>query len=218
MRDVDKLIKILRGEIGYHEGRSGGHWNNIEKYAAEVPILAWANGQPWCDVFVAWAFTKAGLAHLIPISASCDVSRAEWKKRGRWSEYPCLGGQIIYGTPSDAQHTGVVVAFDATTVTTVEGNTNTSGSSEGDGVYLKVHQRRDPWIQGYGYPEFAEGVVSADPAYAHKAPAPATPGTPVDKQTAQNIESGQPVSKVKRPRVAARMRQIIQRLRAGKEK
>lgn len=40
----------------------------------------------------------------------------------------------------------------------------------------------------------------------------------VDAQTASNIVSGNPIAKVKRPRVAARMRQIVARLRAGIEK
>ena len=84
---------------------------------------------------------------------------------GRWSEYPAIGAQIFYGKPSDLVHTGIVVAYGPTTVTTVEGNTNDNGSPEGDGVYLKTHPRSTDYIVGYGYPRYPEGIQSADPAW-----------------------------------------------------
>lgn len=49
-------------------------------------------------------------------------------------------------------------------------------------------------------------------------PPPASKRASVDEQTAANIATGIPPAKVKRPKVAARMRQIIARLRAGTEK
>lgn len=183
--ELDKLIGIAVGQIGYHEGRSNGHWNNIEKYAAQVPGLSWANGQPWCDVFVAWCFKQAGLLDLIPVSASVAASEAEWKKRGRWSEYPAIGAQVIFG---NGEHTGTAIAFDANEVVTVEGNTNNNGSAEGDGVYKKIHQRRDPWVTGYGVPKFSQGVISADPKFANErpkaAPAAKSRGKGVDTEIA----------------------------------
>lgn len=168
----DKVVSTARAQVGYHEGFSGGHWNNIEKYAGEVPGLAWANGQPWCAVFVSWVALKSGAAALYPRTASCDVAGAWFKKDGRWSEYPAIGAQVFFGTASDFQHTGIVVGYDADNITTVEGNTNTSGSAEGDGVYLKTRPRRSAFVVGYGYPRFPEGIVSADPAYARSAPLP----------------------------------------------
>lgn len=189
---AQRVIARAAAEVGYHEGRSGGHWDNIEKYAATVPQLAWANGQPWCDVFVAAMFKAAGVLDLIPVSASCDASRTAWRNLGRWSEYPALGAQVIFGTPSNAEHTGIVEWFDAYTVRTIEGNTNGNGSAEGDGVYRKVHHRSDPWVQGYGLPEYPEGIVSADPAFAHEAPRHTAPHAPhVEAAVAQLHEAQQ---------------------------
>jgi hypothetical protein len=166
MTTADKVLATAKAQVGYHEGYSGGHWDNIEKYAAEVPGLAWANGQPWCAVFVSWVALTAGAADLYPRTASCDVAGAWFKKAGRWSEFPAVGAQVFYGTAANLDHTGVVVAYDAITITTVEGNTNTDGSREGDGVYLKVRPRAGTNIVGYGYPKFPEGIRSADPAYS----------------------------------------------------
>ncbi|WP_405560674.1 CHAP domain-containing protein [Streptomyces sp. NBC_01180] len=164
------VIKIASAEVGYHEGRSGGHWNNNEKYAAQVPGLSWANYQAWCATFVSYCAYKAGAASLFPSTASCATGVAWFKSRKRWSEYPAVGAQVFYG-PGGGSHTGIVVAYDSATITTIEGNTNTNGSAEGDGVYRKTRQRRDNYVYGYGYPAYAEGIKSADPAYAGKAPA-----------------------------------------------
>lgn len=175
MNICSTVLSVAKSQIGYREGFSGGHWNNIEKYAGEVPGLAWANGQPWCAVFVSWVAMKAGAAELYPRTASCDVAGAWFKKASRWSEYPAVGAQVFYGTPSNLDHTGIVVAYDASTITTVEGNTNDSGSREGDGVYLKTRPRQATNVVGYGYPKFPEGIVAADPRFAGEAPATLRP-------------------------------------------
>jgi hypothetical protein len=173
IKNPDQVIAFAKGEIGYHEGRSDGHWNNREKYAAMVG-QNWVSdqAQPWCDIFV-WACADAGGAAREdwPRSASCDVSGAAFKQMGRWSEYPAVGAQVFFGTPTDLNHTGLVVAYDDTFVWTIEGNTNDSGAREGDGVYAKQHRRDEPRIVGYGYPLYADGIDSADPAWAHQKPA-----------------------------------------------
>lgn len=188
------MLTVAKGEVGYHEGRSGGHWNNREKYAAQVPGLAWVSetGGPWCAVFVSWVVTVAAkllgmpeLVDLYPRTASTDAGAAWFKQRGQWSEYPAVLAQVFFGTNGDMYHTGLVYDFDDSYVYTVEGNTNTSGSPEGDGVYLKKHLRTDPHVQGYGYPK---GIVtrSADLKFkapvTPKPPAPApTPSSPTAK-------------------------------------
>lgn len=167
---VARVCAALRSQIGYHEGKdAAGHWDNVEKYAALVPGMAWVSTRqlPWCDVFACWGLMVGGLKPGVdfPVSASCPESMAWYKQQGRWSEYPGLGSQVIFG---NGEHTGVVVQYSATTITTVEGNTNDTGAPEGDGVYLKVHERLDPNVTGYGYPRYPEGIVSADPAWKGK--------------------------------------------------
>lgn len=163
------VISIAKAEVGYHEGYSNGHWNNNEKYADQVPGLAWANWQAWCATFVSYCAYKAGAGALYPCTASCATGVEWFKKDGRWSEYPAVGAQVFYGS-GGGDHTGLVVSYTADTITTVEGNTNTNGSAEGDGVYLKTRQRRDSYVYGYGYPRFVDGIQSADPAYAGQGP------------------------------------------------
>ncbi|MFD9205963.1 CHAP domain-containing protein [Streptomyces sioyaensis] len=177
-----EIIAIAKGEVGYHEGRSGGHWNNNQKYSPAVPGLGWSNYQAWCCTFVAWCAMKAGESDLYPRTASCLTAVSWFRQRGRFSEYPAVGAQIFFG-PGGGSHTGIVTDYDATYVYTVEGNTNDSGSAEGDGVYAKKHMRRDAHVYGYGYPKFAEGIKSADPAYTKEAPKPA-PSKPAPSKPA----------------------------------
>ncbi|WP_277441528.1 peptidoglycan-binding protein [Streptomyces sp. SPB162] len=167
--DADAVMRTAAGQVGVHEGRDHGDWNNIQRYSDEVPGLEWSQGQPWCATFVSWVALRAGAASLFPCTASCTTGVAWFKERGRFSEYPAVGAQVFYGV-GGSEHTGVVERFDATRIYTIEGNTNVNGSAEGDGVYRRVRERTSPRVYGYGYPKYAAGIDSADPAWPRPAP------------------------------------------------
>lgn len=159
-----KYVNLLRSQNGYHEGRDpDGNWNNIQKFSPDVPGLEWSQGMAWCHVFASWGADELGARDRFPITASCAVGVQFWKKRNRFTEYPVLGGPFYMGAYG-GDHVGVVTAYDDEFIYTVEGNTNASGSPQGDGVYLRKRPRRgagSPY--GYGVPEFDEPTVSADP-------------------------------------------------------
>lgn len=179
MPDYQHLLDIAYGEIGTREGiDSAGNWNNDQKYSKELPGFAWSNYQPWCDTFVAWCFWKAGLTSALDTvpgnaaieaqSAGVAVSYQAWLDAGRFTEYPTKGAQVIYGKD---KHTGICLDWDGTYVWAIEGNTNDSGSAEGNGVYLKKRLRTDAYVTGYGVPLFPDGVIiSADPKWHHPDP------------------------------------------------
>lgn len=170
------VIRIAKAEVGYHEGYSGGHWNNYQKYSPAVPGLEWSQNQAWCATFAAWCFQQAGMPKgSYPVTASCAVAAAWWKQQNRFSEYPAVGAQVFFG-PGGGSHTGIVYAYDTDYIYTCEGNTNASGGAEGDGVYLKKRARRDTYVYGYGYPAYPAGIVTADPTWK----TPATPSTEED--------------------------------------
>ncbi|CAD80117.1 endolysin [Streptomyces phage phiBT1] len=170
---IAKLVEIAKGEVGYHEGRSGGHWNNHQKYSPAVPGLEWSQNQAWCATFVSWVALKAGLSAAYPRTASCYTGVQWFKNKGRFSEYPAVGAQVFFGN-GGGSHTEICYAYDADYAYTIGGNTNTNGNAEGDGVYLRKRARRDAYLYGYGYPDVSGGSVSADPnaskfGYKHKA-------------------------------------------------
>ncbi|MEU7030041.1 peptidoglycan-binding protein [Streptomyces sp. NPDC046275] len=193
---AQNILGIAKAEKGYQEGRSGGHWNNDQKYSDETPGLAWSDKMAWCATFVAWCAYKAGVAHLYPVTASCLTGVAWFKQRKQFSEYPAIGAQVFFGK-NGGTHTGLVYDYDDEFVYTIEGNTNDSGSPEGDGVYEKKHRRKDAYVYGYGYPAFAEGIKSADPAWKDKAPQlPAEkPQPPAPKPAAAKIVALDPAVK-----------------------
>ncbi|MDJ0371585.1 peptidoglycan-binding protein [Streptomyces sp. H10-C2] len=168
---ADTVILTAAGQVGVHEGRSNGNWNNIQRYSDEVPGLEWSQGQPWCATFVSWVALRAGAASLLPCTASCTTGVGWFQDQGRFSEYPAVGAQAFYGV-GGSEHTGVVERFDATFIYTVEGNTNVNGSAEGDGVYRRVRERKSARVYGYGYPKYAGGIDSADPAWPRPTPVP----------------------------------------------
>ncbi|MFH8414346.1 C40 family peptidase [Streptomyces collinus] len=182
MKQVTKVISVAKAELGTQEKRSGGHWVNDSKYNrwfGKIPGYGQDGyGWPWCAAFVAWVAAEAGVAELYPKTAGCATAVAWFKRQGRFSEYPAIGAQVFFGA-NGGTHTGLVVDYDADYIYTVEGNTNTSGSAEGDGVYAKKWARRNAYVYGYGYPKFAEGITSADPKFKGEAPKAETKPAPV---------------------------------------
>lgn len=168
MHDAASAIHIARSQVGYREGKTGVRYNNDQKYSDQLPGFAWSDWQPWCATFVQWCYWQVGVN--VPAgarSASCAASCAAYKKAGRFTAYPVIGGQIFFG-PNGGTHTGLVYDYDNTYAYTIEGNTNNTGSAEGDGVYLKKRVRRDDYVFGYGIPLFKGTLKSADPKWNGK--------------------------------------------------
>ncbi|WP_179022746.1 LysM peptidoglycan-binding domain-containing protein [Streptomyces sp. IMTB 2501] len=110
---------------------------------------------------------KAGVVDLFPRTASVWTAMQWFKNKGRWSAYPAVGAQVIYGT-SGSTHTGLCVGFDSTWIYTVEGNTSLTNDANGNGVMRRQRRRRDDYVHGYGLPAYSEGIVTADPALKGK--------------------------------------------------
>ncbi|MFF4557157.1 CHAP domain-containing protein [Streptomyces sp. NPDC001422] len=207
---VAKVYTVAKSQEGYKEGYSHGHWDNREKYAAQVPGMAWvsAGGYPWCALFVAWVALKAGVAGLFPRSASCEYGVAWFKQRHRFSTYPALGSQVFFGVGNGGTHTGIVVSYTASTITYISGNTNSNGSPEGNQVLTKTIARKNAYVFGYGLPAYAEGITTADPSlkgkkgyhYAAKAGAPKVvkPAKPTKggKTSVVTVKAGQTLGSI----------------------
>jgi hypothetical protein len=165
METTASAISIAKSQVGYREGRSNGHPNNDQKYSDQLPNFAWSDKQPWCATFYHWCLWQVQVN--VPAgarSASCAASVAAYKKAGRFTEYPVVGGQIFFGK-GGGSHTGIVVRYDNTYVYTIEGNTNSTGSPEGDGVYEKKRVRRDTYVYGYGIPYYDGKADTPDPKW-----------------------------------------------------
>lgn len=150
---ADKLYVTESGEVGYTEGP-----NNFNKYA---PIVGVANNEAWCTTFQSWAFKTSGYQSLCLMS-NYSVDQYNWfNQRGRASGYPAVGAVVWFG-PGGENHTGWVYSYDADYIYTIEGNF---------GNKVDFHKRLRRGVSdasigapfAYGYPNFAEGIITADP-------------------------------------------------------
>lgn len=179
--EVDRLLEVALGEVGYLEKRSNSNlyddtanagYNNYTKYAKELDALGNfyngpKNGYAWCDVFVDWCFVTAfGVERALDLleqpkkscGAGCGYSANYYKSNGQFYSTPEPGDQIFFynSSLSGMAHTGLVYAVDSNYVYTVEGNT--SGDSgvidNGGGVFKKKYERNFKRIAGYGRPDY----------------------------------------------------------------
>lgn len=161
-------VRIATSQTGYKEGVSRGRGNNDQKYSDQLPGFSWSDGQPWCATFVQWCLWQVGVS--VPQgarSASCQISASAYRNAGRFTEYPGVAFQVFFG-PEGGTHTGIVYRYDDTYIYTVEGNTNVTGSPEGDGVYKRKRLRKTDYVYGYGVPYYSSKAISADPHWDGK--------------------------------------------------
>ena len=141
---------------------------DVEKY---LHCLGMTKGSPWCAAFVSWCvMTSRGLAKPPKWCSGSAVSLFQMSRNSKTCVYVVptemeyqakVKPGYIWSRAQDATaaaaarkgswcqgHTGIVVAVDATGFHTIEGNTNSAGSREGDGVYRKLHKWSDAELIG----------------------------------------------------------------------
>jgi len=122
------------------EGNVGGY-----------PYWSWYgfNGRvEWCACFVSWIYNQAGYSE--PRFAACTSQGRPWfQSRGQWGDryYADIapGDAIFFDWDGDgtADHVGIVIGTDGTTVYTVEGNS-------GDACKIRSYPVGSSVIDGYG--------------------------------------------------------------------
>ena len=126
------LLDVGICEIPPGSNRSG----RIDEYLKAVgsPVR-----QPWCAAAVSAWWREAGAEIPPRLAASCDAWMLWGKDTGRWTtDRPVIGAAVVYGTPTDAQHIGVVVRTDPLLLS-VEGNSAFAQfSREGLAVTLRL--------------------------------------------------------------------------------
>ena len=175
---ASNLLAIARAEIGYREKASNANLDsktapndgdgNYTKYGRDLYAAGYYNGNKngyaWCDQFADWCVyqlcgkdAKAAQAMQYqsgPLGAGCVYSAKYYQSAGHYGKDPKVGAQIFFG---NFDHTGLVESIDAVYVTTIEGNKDNQ-------VSRCKYRRNDPYITGYGYPNFEPEDKPAAPA------------------------------------------------------
>ena len=150
-----KVLQIAQSEVGYHE-----QGDNFTKFAEELDRIGYFNtpkqNLAWCAVFVCACMVKAygeDAARRIlyqpekdNCAAACSYAAAYFQRHGKFGLSPRIGAQIFFGQNA-GDHTGIVYAYDASRVYTIEGNSD-------DQVARRSYDLTNPWIAGYGYPDY----------------------------------------------------------------
>ncbi len=197
MNAIDRLIAVAEAEIGYLEKRSNSQLDdktanagssNYTKYNRDMK--AWANSaglhDQWCQNFVDWVFVTAfGLetARLLihkftnytPTGSGAFKKKGQYTARGKGT--PKRGDVVYFYSKAKGRigHVGLVTKVSASTVYTIEGNTDGSSAlvTNGGMVRRKSYSLKSTYIDGYGRPDYS--AVKDEGA-----PAPATvPAPPV---------------------------------------
>jgi len=132
------VAQLFTGWVRERTGTNDGPWvEAIQRTTGNK------KGDPWCASFVNFVLQIAYSGRSpVPVTASCDVL-LEWaRKEQRLTDTPEPGDVfLVMRTPTDAVHTGFVIAPRENTVLTCEGNTNTAGSRDGWGVFARERRR-----------------------------------------------------------------------------
>jgi hypothetical protein len=137
--------------------------NKGEKVAEYLESVGLGDGFHWCAAFVYWCFEQAakelGVPNPLPKTGHCMTHWREAGKRGarripmeRAQDDPSLlmpGMVFIMHYGQDKGHTGFVVGVRGGLLETIEGNTNSAGSRNGDGVYRKQQRRIEDINMGF---------------------------------------------------------------------
>lgn len=137
MNQIEKVIDIALGEVGYRESPAN---SNMTKYGE---AYGW-NGVPWCVIFLWWCFRETGLSHLFYGGgkvASCSDFRYYARRNGEWvtGDYR-RGDMVIFdfpGTAYETDHIGIVTDVLKSGVITIEGNTSATGSQSNGGMVMQ---------------------------------------------------------------------------------
>ena len=187
MYDLNKLIKWFEGEVGYLEKKSDASlddktanagYNNYVKYWQKIRDLGLGNfqGQAWCAAFIYVGFeetfgkddAKKLLLHAPYINVGTLYDLATDTKQ--LFDDPQIGDVALFGKN---QHTEFVVGVDATTFTTIGGNTSagTSVVPNGGGVFKKTYSRATHKNKGTKF--FRPAYTTKAVATPASSPAPA---------------------------------------------
>lgn len=176
MTDYEQVVEFALSQVGTAENPLG---SNKQKYGALLDNINWylykdnthtwvhkVNGFDWCTQTVDATFIekfgidKARKMLFRPVynnyGAVVKYAFNYFKSAGRGytkEEYnPKIGDVIYFQNSKGLSHTGIVVAVDDSTVTTVEGN---SGKNNWY-VVKKTYKKTDSYIYGYGHPDYQE--------------------------------------------------------------
>ena len=170
--ELEKVIEVAKGEIDYLEKRSNSQldsktgnagYNNYTKYWRDVKP-EW-NGSYWCACFITWVFqTALGKQRAKELLKHYPYVYCP-TLAGLFTKYstPQVGDIVIFWKNGAYAHTGLVIAVNGNTFTTIEGNTSGASSvvPNGGGVCQKTYNLKDVNAK-FCRPAYSSTTITSD--------------------------------------------------------
>lgn len=131
-------------EVGIKEQPSGSNWGS--KVSEYLKVAGYNDPEPWCAAFVYYCFNKAAL-HLeiknpLPKTGYCPDLYKGINYHLSSNDIPQCGDVFFVPGTNRLVHTGIVTSYKDGFVGTIEGNTNSGGGREGEGVYSRQRKAK----------------------------------------------------------------------------
>ncbi|WP_434777606.1 CHAP domain-containing protein [Neisseria sp. Ec49-e6-T10] len=114
--------------------RNSNKGKDVEKYLSSIGL---GGGYAWCMSFVYWCVEQAAKEYRTanPLYRTGGVLM-QWNQRQNLkASKPMAGDIFIMDFGKGTGHCGFVTKVEGSYIFTIEGNTNSAGSRDGDGVY-----------------------------------------------------------------------------------
>jgi hypothetical protein len=138
-----KVIKLAESQLYVRELSGKNDGKEVEMYLRSIDRR---KGDAWCAAFISWLHIENNIPN--PESGwSPDWFRANLvfhKNNKRMNPFISRPGQVIgIWIPAKGRigHVGMIISENRLHYNTIEGNTNSFGSDEGDGVYRKIRKK-----------------------------------------------------------------------------
>lgn len=137
---MDSVVAaVYMSQVGVRELTGKNDGKQVEKYLRSVGL---GKGYAWCAAFVKWCFDSAGVKTTITAWSPSAENKNNYVYRQSSIKKPIQQADVFtiyFSNLKRIGHTGFVTKrFGTNSIQTVEGNTNSAGSREGDGVYVKI--------------------------------------------------------------------------------
>lgn len=160
-----RVLAVAASQIGYREGKDSSGYNNDNAFG----VWYGTNGVSWCAQFVSWCASQAGVLDVAiprhqytPTGWNWFVAHNEDVTTPQAGDVMYVYGPVAGEKNPRVHHVGFVEkVLSGGRVQTIEGNTNTSGSSQGNGVYRLV--RTVSSRLKFARPNYAAAVVTPKP-------------------------------------------------------
>jgi len=170
MEIAEKIVQIASNFVGQREVKGNLGWNDAE-FQELMTAVGWERGQAWCAYFtelvwkLAFAQDQSVVKELNLLFSAGAVATWNNFRRSDWltSTTPSIGSIVIFqrykdNNPHWSGHAAIVEEVSEFIIYTIDGNTNSEGSREGDVVgrtnrTLNFSLRNGLRPLGFIYPE-----------------------------------------------------------------